>query len=127
MCQGFSHFSCFLHHFVMAKLATISIRVNYIFQLLEVTLHTSYIYGPFQDHRPQIIIYFSISISQLLSPLAFSILVNAGLYRKPHISTTSHAMLSSHARGCVMWTCIEKHSFHNQHASHIYPIPTTDL
>ena len=28
MCQGFSHFSGFLHHFVLAKLATSSIRVN---------------------------------------------------------------------------------------------------
>ena len=29
MCQGFSHFSgFFLHHFVLAKLATSSIRVN---------------------------------------------------------------------------------------------------
>ena len=28
MCQGFSHFPGFLHHFVMAKLATSSIKVN---------------------------------------------------------------------------------------------------
>ena len=28
MCQGFSHFSVFLHHFVLAKLATNSIRVK---------------------------------------------------------------------------------------------------
>ena len=28
MCQGFSHFSGFLHQFVLAKLATSSIRVN---------------------------------------------------------------------------------------------------
>ena len=28
MCQGFSHFSFFLHHFVTAKLATSSIRVK---------------------------------------------------------------------------------------------------
>ena len=28
MCQGFSNFHCFLHHFVLAKLATSSIRVN---------------------------------------------------------------------------------------------------
>ena len=28
MCQGFSHFSDFLHHFVLAKLATTSIRVK---------------------------------------------------------------------------------------------------
>ena len=28
MCQGFSHYSSFLHHFVYAKLATISISVN---------------------------------------------------------------------------------------------------
>ena len=28
MCQGFSHLSVFLHHFVMAILATSSIRVN---------------------------------------------------------------------------------------------------
>ena len=28
MCQGFSHFSCFMHHIVLAKLATTSIRVN---------------------------------------------------------------------------------------------------
>ena len=28
ICQGFWHFSVFLHHFVMAKLATSSIRVN---------------------------------------------------------------------------------------------------
>ena len=28
MCQGFNHFSVFLHHFVLAKLATSSIRVN---------------------------------------------------------------------------------------------------
>ena len=28
MCQGFSHFSGFLHHFVLAKLATSSIRVK---------------------------------------------------------------------------------------------------
>ena len=28
MCQGFSHFSAFLHHFVLAKLATSSIKVN---------------------------------------------------------------------------------------------------
>ena len=28
MCQGFSHFSVFLHHFVMAKLATNTIRVK---------------------------------------------------------------------------------------------------
>ena len=27
MCQGFKHFSGFLHHFVLAKLATSSIRV----------------------------------------------------------------------------------------------------
>ena len=29
MCQGFSHFSGFLHHFVLAKLATSSIRVKF--------------------------------------------------------------------------------------------------
>ena len=28
MCQGFSHLSGFLHHFVLAKLATSRIRVN---------------------------------------------------------------------------------------------------
>ena len=28
MCQGFSHFSGFLHHFVLAKLANSSISVN---------------------------------------------------------------------------------------------------
>ena len=28
MCQGFSHFSVFLHHFILAKLATSSIRVR---------------------------------------------------------------------------------------------------
>ena len=28
MCQGFNHFSGLLHHFVLAKLATSSIRVN---------------------------------------------------------------------------------------------------
>ena len=28
MCQGFSHFSGVLHHFVLAKLATTGIRVN---------------------------------------------------------------------------------------------------
>ena len=28
MCQGFSHFSGFLHHLILAKLATSSIRVN---------------------------------------------------------------------------------------------------
>ena len=28
MCQGFSNFSGFLHHFVLAKLATSSIRVK---------------------------------------------------------------------------------------------------
>ena len=28
MCQGFSHFSGFLHHFLLAKVATSSIRVN---------------------------------------------------------------------------------------------------
>ena len=28
MCQGFSHFSDVLHHFVFAKLATSSVRVN---------------------------------------------------------------------------------------------------
>ena len=28
MCQGFSHFSGFLHHFVLAKLTTSSIRVK---------------------------------------------------------------------------------------------------
>ena len=28
MCQGFSHFSGILHHFVLAKLATTSIRVK---------------------------------------------------------------------------------------------------
>ena len=28
MCQGFSNFSGLLHHFVLAKLATSSIRVN---------------------------------------------------------------------------------------------------
>ena len=28
MCQGFSHLQVFLHHFVMVKLATTSIRVN---------------------------------------------------------------------------------------------------
>ena len=28
LCQGFSHFSAFLCHFVLAKLATSSIRVN---------------------------------------------------------------------------------------------------
>ena len=28
MCQGYSHFSGFLHHFILAKLATSSIRVN---------------------------------------------------------------------------------------------------
>ena len=28
MCQGFIHFQGFLHHFVLAKLATSSIRVN---------------------------------------------------------------------------------------------------
>ena len=28
MCQGFSNFSVFLHHFVLAKLATSSIRVK---------------------------------------------------------------------------------------------------
>ena len=28
MCQGFSHFSTFLHRFVLAKLATSNIRVN---------------------------------------------------------------------------------------------------
>ena len=28
ICQGFSHFSGFLHHFVLAKVATSSIRVN---------------------------------------------------------------------------------------------------
>ena len=27
MCQGLSYFSCFLHYFVMAKIATSSIRV----------------------------------------------------------------------------------------------------
>ena len=30
MCQGFSHFSDILHHFVSAKLATSSIRVNFL-------------------------------------------------------------------------------------------------
>ena len=28
MCQNFSHFSGFLHHFVLAKLATSNIKVN---------------------------------------------------------------------------------------------------
>ena len=28
VCQGFSHFSAFLHHFVLAKFATTSIRVD---------------------------------------------------------------------------------------------------
>ena len=28
MCRGFSHFSYFLHHYVMEKLATSSTRVN---------------------------------------------------------------------------------------------------
>ena len=28
MCQGFNHFSCFLHHFVIPKLATTSSRVD---------------------------------------------------------------------------------------------------
>ena len=28
MCQGFSHFSAFLHHFISAKLAESSIRLN---------------------------------------------------------------------------------------------------
>ena len=32
MCLGFSHFSDFLHHFVFAKLATSSIRVNTFLQ-----------------------------------------------------------------------------------------------
>ena len=30
MCQGFNHFSGFLHHFVLAKLASSSIRVKVI-------------------------------------------------------------------------------------------------
>ena len=35
MCQGFSHLQvCFLHHFVLAKLATNSIRVKYISSIL---------------------------------------------------------------------------------------------
>ena len=33
MCQGFNHFSGFLHHFVLAKLATSSIRVKVLSQL----------------------------------------------------------------------------------------------
>ena len=30
MCQCFSHFSAFLHHFVLGKLATSSIRVDFL-------------------------------------------------------------------------------------------------
>ena len=33
MCQCFSHFPVFLHHFVLAKLATSSIRVNVTFDI----------------------------------------------------------------------------------------------
>ena len=33
-CQGFSHFSGFLHHFVLAKLATSSIRVDVLKPLI---------------------------------------------------------------------------------------------
>ena len=35
MCQGFSHFCSFLHHFVLAKLATSSIEIkNYLVSTL---------------------------------------------------------------------------------------------
>ena len=42
MCQGFSHFSGFLHHFVMAKLATSSIRVNSATGLTQMLAITTY-------------------------------------------------------------------------------------
>ena len=38
MCQGFSHFKVFLHHFVLAKLATSSIRGNDVGKTGEVNL-----------------------------------------------------------------------------------------
>ena len=34
MCQGYSHYSAFLHHFVLAKLVTSRIRVKHIFKSL---------------------------------------------------------------------------------------------
>ena len=37
MCHGFSHFSAFLHYFVLAKLATSSIRVEKL-TLLKVSI-----------------------------------------------------------------------------------------
>ena len=43
MCQGFSHFSGFLHHFVLAKLATSSIRVKMLLTLA---------YNPVYDYNP---------------------------------------------------------------------------
>ena len=33
ICQGFSHFSAFFHHFMLAKLATSSDRVKYVWKL----------------------------------------------------------------------------------------------
>ena len=33
MCQGFSHFSGFLHHCVLAKLATSSIKVKHYLRI----------------------------------------------------------------------------------------------
>ena len=38
ICQGFSHFKVFLHHFVLAKLATSSIRGNDVGKTGEVNL-----------------------------------------------------------------------------------------
>ena len=38
MCQGFSHFSGCLHHFVLTKLATSSIRVNGLRKMTAITI-----------------------------------------------------------------------------------------
>ena len=41
MCQGFVNLSGFVHHFVFAKLATSSIRVNRLLEIWAVPMETS--------------------------------------------------------------------------------------
>ena len=42
MCQGFSHFSVFLHHFVLVKLGTSSLRVDELQIFCEVCCRKSF-------------------------------------------------------------------------------------
>ena len=73
MCQGFGHFSGFLHNFVLANLATSSIRVR-AFKPSHVCFHWIALaeYSQMSSHVPGFQSFFSFFCNILYWPLATS-------------------------------------------------------